>query len=395
MKLTVGLWDALRITRALRAQRVDLHCLPHGELQAPDPSPAKRWREQIIPLDSLYLQKPPCSEHPLEVLVDSEGKAPRAQFMHISSLQSCLLPNGSFLKVNEETWIPCPELLFVLMGALLPPADHLALGLELCGEFSLDATHPTGGRATFGVPQATTVTEISSFLRDSSRIHLWGMKQAKRLSALISDDAWSPMEASVAVPLSLGIEDCGYGLGPITLNKRIRNSSKFSGSRLSRVPDILFTGTHIGLNYDGAGHLPLEAVANAGINLGMNPGDGYRERELASATRAVRNKFLDDRRRDRELLASGLQVIPITSEDLYEPGGLDQVAKWTISRIEAEGSRELGLQRAALRSPALTADRQELIWSLLPGPIGDRARAKRRAQSAPDRARRSLSSCVT
>ena len=30
MKLTVGLWDALRITRALRAQRVDLHCLPHG-----------------------------------------------------------------------------------------------------------------------------------------------------------------------------------------------------------------------------------------------------------------------------------------------------------------------------------------------------------------------------
>ena len=116
MKLTVGLWDALRITRALRAQRVDLHCLPHGELQAPDPSPAKRWREQIIPLDSLYLQKPPCSEHPLEVLVDSEGKAPRAQFMHISSLQSCLLPNGSFLKVNEETWIPCPELLFVLMG---------------------------------------------------------------------------------------------------------------------------------------------------------------------------------------------------------------------------------------------------------------------------------------
>ena len=366
MKLTVGLWDALRITRALRAQRVDLHCLPHGELQAPDPSPAKRWREQIIPLDSLYLQKPPCSEHPLEVLVDSEGKAPRAQFMHISSLQSCLLPNGSFLKVNEETWIPCPELLFVLMGALLPPADHLALGLELCGEFSLDATHPTGGRATFGVPQATTVTEISSFLRDSSRIHLWGMKQAKRLSALISDDAWSPMEASVAVPLSLGIEDCGY-----------------------------FTGTHIGLNYDGAGHLPLEAVANAGINLGMNPGDGYREHELASATRAVRNKFLDDRRRDRELLASGLQVIPITSEDLYEPGGLDQVAKWTISRIEAEGSRELGLQRAALGSPALTADRQELIWSLLPGPIGDRARAKRRAQSAPDRARRSLSSCVT
>ena len=127
----------------------------------------------------------------------------------------------------------------------------------------------------------------------------------------------------------------------------------------------------------------------------MNPGDGYREHELASATRAVRNKFLDDRRRDRELLASGLQVIPITSEDLYEPGGLDQVAKWTISRIEAEGSRELGLQRAALGSPALTADRQELIWSLLPGPIGDRARAKRRAQSAPDRARRSLSSCVT
>lgn len=378
MKLTVGLSDALRITRALRAQRIDLHSFPRGELQAPDPSPAKRWSAQAIPLDSLYLQQRPCPNHPLEVLVDVENKAPRARFMHASSLRSELLPNGSFLRVSDEIWIPCPELLFVLMGSLLPPADHLAVGLELCGEFTLNAMQPMVGRTTFGVPQANTAAEIGSFLRGSSRIHLWGMKQAKRMSALLSDDAWSPMEASVTVPLALGIEDRGYGLGPITLNKRISSSLKFSGSRLSRVPDILFTGTHIGLNYDGAGHLPLEAIANAGINLGINPGDGYRERELASATRAVRDKFLDDRRRDRELLASGLQVISITSEDLYEPGGLDQVARWAIGRIEAEGSRELSLQKAALMSSTLTADRQNLIWSLLPGPVGDRARAKRR-----------------
>lgn len=59
MRLTVGLSDALRITRALRAQRVDLHSLPHGELQAPDPSPAKRWSAQAINCDALLLSEPP------------------------------------------------------------------------------------------------------------------------------------------------------------------------------------------------------------------------------------------------------------------------------------------------------------------------------------------------
>lgn len=44
----------------------------------------------------------------------------------------------------------------------------------------------------------------------------------------------------------LPVEEAGYGLGNLVLNQRIGY-----GDGGSRVPDILFAGTHVGLNYDG------------------------------------------------------------------------------------------------------------------------------------------------
>ena len=121
----------------------------------------------------------------------------------------------------------------------------------------------------------------------------------------------------------------------------------------------------------GDGKLPPEISAlvrlsGDGDDIRMNPGSRTRERELDRATRDVRHKFVDDRRRDRELIAAGLQVISVTSEDLYEPGGMDALARWAMGRIEAEGARNLLTQREALASQDLARTRQLLLWSLLP-----------------------------
>lgn len=186
------------------------------------------------------------------------------------------------------------------------------------------------------------------------------------------------METSVAAVLSAPVKSqgYGYGLGPLVHNKRFAKSSAFVGARASRIPDILFAGTHVGFNYDSSDHLPIDTVAHAGLNLGMNPGSRARERELDRATRDVRHKFVDDRRRDRELMAAGLQVISVTSEDLYEPGGMDALARWAMGRIEAEGARNLLTQREALASQDLARTRRLLLWSLLPGRRGDMARSE-------------------
>lgn len=75
-------------------------------------------------------------------------------------------------------------------------------------------------------------------------------------------------------------------------------------------------------------------------------------------------------------MAAGLQVISVTSEDLYEPGGMDALARWAMDRIEAEGARNLLAQRDALTHQDLARTRQLLPWSLLPGRRGDMARGE-------------------
>lgn len=376
MRLTVGLSDALRITRALRAQRIDLHSLPRGELQAPDPSPAKRWSAQAIDCDALLLSEPPSPGEPVDVIVSRFCKAPRTKLLHASTLRDWLLPQNSFIQVDDEIWIPRPEMLFAQMGSLLSPVEHLALALELCGSYTLDAHEPNRGASTFDIAPATSEEEIRAFLASYPQAHIWGMQQARSLAPLITDNSWSPMETSVATVLSIPVTSQGYGLGPLVLNKRFAGGSTFVGARTSRVPDILFAGTHVGFNYDSSDHLPIDTIAHAGLNLGLNPGSRARERELDKATRDARHKFVDDRRRDRELMAAGLQVISVTSEDLYEPGGMDALARWAIDRIEAEGARNLLAQRDALTHQDLARTRQLLLWSLLPGRRGDMARSE-------------------
>ena len=202
MKLTVGLSDALRITRALRARRVDLHCLPHGKLQAPDPSPAKRWSAQAVDCDALLLSEPPNPKTPVEVIVGRFDKAPRTRLLHVNTLRDWLLPQNSFIRVSNEIWIPRPEMLFAQMGSLLSPIEHLALALELCGTYTLDAREPYHGASTFGIAPATSEEEIRAFLSSYPQAHIWGMQQARSIEPLIADNSWSPMETSVAAVLS-------------------------------------------------------------------------------------------------------------------------------------------------------------------------------------------------
>ena len=134
------------------------------------------------------------------------------------------------------------------------------------------------------------------------------------------------------------------------------------GCASARVPDIVLEDCPVGFNYDGREHLDLEAIAAAAEN----------KDELGRALASLRRKYVDDRRRDRELAAQGRLVMSVVSEDLFDHGGLDVVVLEALM-----ASRRLGGPRAEdvvpeeVWAPEETRARQKLICSLLPWEGGE------------------------
>jgi len=119
--------------------------------------------------------------------------------------------------------------------------------------------------------------------------------------------------------------------------------------------------------------------------LERDPGNSDLVRELDEALGHARAAIVSDKRRDRDLMSLGLSVFSMTKEDLAEEGGLDRVMGQIIEAIERSGSRSLLVQRAVLQDLSLARARQDLIWSLMPGPVSADARKRLEERSRQDR----------
>lgn len=141
------------------------------------------------------------------------------------------------------------------------------------------------------------------------------------------------------------------------------------------MPDILIEGTHVGVNYDGSDHLDLDAIADAGVALGQNPGDGRIAGELDRAMRRVREKYVDDGRRTRELSADGYTVYPVFKEDLFQFGGLDRTMMQVMEALKLRDGWEVGEYQRILQQEFARKERHALLRFLLTGeelqPEGD------------------------
>lgn len=356
MRLAVNKLSALRILRRLRADRVSAlgrRC----DLPSPDPSPYRRWTRGRLPLDRLALPAPPSRERRLSIAVPCAEDRVQASFA-ACTVYSAGLPPRAFVDVGGGIAISSPELLFLELATIMSPPVHALLGLELCGTFSRDPLDPRNGEVTFDVRPVTTVRALGAFLDACPRGR--AVDAARRTLARIDDDCWSPMEATIAALTALPFVELGYELGAVDLNVRRPNDPTLvaMGCRESRVPDVEIRGSRVGFNYDGHAHLDLEAVVGAAAG-----GDAEPARALA---RQVRDKYLDDLRRNRELAAGGRVILPVTSEDLFAEGGLDAVMLEAALAREALDGVSADPLRSALGIRVLTTERQQLIWSMLP-----------------------------
>lgn len=349
---------ASRGKRGLRRDRIDL--------LEPDPSPGKRWTRRLLDPSSWELGVHAGAFEKIDVCVGNSAARLKSRFAS-NTIYGSSIPQRSFMRLNRSVAISRPELLFTELAPLMGLREHLQLGFELCGCFSRDASDPVGGDVIMDIPAATSVTDITRYL-DSANL-LAGTKKARHTLKLLSDNAWSPTESVIATVMALPLEEYGYGFGRCMLNPRVPTPEHLVGTtdKESRVPDIMVEGTSVGLNYDGTGHLDLDAIAQAGVGLGQDLGSSQRERELDDALRRIRAKALDDIRRNRELAADGLTVFQVYKEDVYEYGGLDKVMMQVLTALEMREGWDVSGQMELLRSSFARRERQALVYSMMPG----------------------------
>lgn len=357
MRLSLNGTSALQTVRAMRSSgwRIgasDDRC----PLVGPETDDGRRWTKMRLALPWIDGGDPPSASQPLCVAVSSAGERIQSQ----CAANTVYRFNAPFVRVpgdfagdasgaNFDIRFSSPELLFVEMGERMDPAAHLMLGFELCGTFARDPWNARGGEVAYGIEPATTAQRIRDYVECTPQRNTDGLRQAKRIAPLLVDNAWSPREALVAALAVLPLHELGYDLGPIELNGRVwrDDAAGWLSDRCSRVPDMLFAGTHVGLNYDGAPHFGGE-------------------------TSLQRARIVEDKRRDRDLMVAGYRVLPVVSEDLVEPGMLDRLMARVMDMVEEESRRGFDLQRAWLARSRVTEARQRLIWSLLPGDRGER-----------------------
>ena len=367
MALTLHALTALRVMRAIRAGTVPGSFQRRCEIPSQTPTPPHSWTRKRVVEKLAFLGEVASftEKRPLDLLVADKSARIRTKGVRCSYRMGSY-PGGAFVDLGHDVAISGPELTFVELSRIMDPAVHLLLGMELCGRFSRDALDPRNGTVTYGIEPVTTVERLRNFAQEAHWIR--GAEQALVTIDRIVENAWSPMEALIATLLALPANELGYDLWPIALNPRKELNEELA--RLSdvhsRVPDVMFRATNVGLNYDGEDHFKLRNIARTAVEADRHPEDSSYEQALEGALAEARSCIVADKRRDRDLMALGLVVFSVTKEDLEESGGFDRLIGQVIEAIEAEGVRDLSAQRRHLRNRSHAEARQELIWSLMP-----------------------------
>lgn len=162
------------------------------------------------------------------------------------------LPNGSFLEIDKSTSIVCPELLFCQLAHKLTHANLMILGLEMCGDYSLD---PNAEKGFVGnLKPITSRRKIQNFIEKLGKLNtnFKGIKRAREIASFLGDGSASPQESRLYTALSLPHRLGGYCLTNAQLNHKITLSK--TGRTICRqnvlVPDLSIRKNKIAIEYD-------------------------------------------------------------------------------------------------------------------------------------------------
>lgn len=362
MGITLSHTSALHAIRTVRAQGIDVRAMDSTTFVHPDPWVGKRWVMRAFAPEHWAWQQP-SEKDPLHVLVGSNAERVRMRAVQ-SHICRKSLATHHVLWLDDHAAVPSLPLMFLQMASMMSLPALVMLGFELCGHFTRCADDPINGKIVDGLPVTTSVEELSDFL---NQVHAYkGMEKARLALSFVADHAASAPEALLATMYSLPVEELGYGMGPVTLNQRVRIGQRDEGR--ARYPDIMFGFAPIGINYDGSDHLDLEGLEEL-VKVLVDAD----EKEKGAATKAfedklvaIREKVVDDAARNRQLAACGRLVLPAFKENLYGRGSLDAFTRDILSCARENYGVDVSEYEKALDDTYLCADRYDLLASMLP-----------------------------
>ena len=361
MGLTLSHTSALHAMRLVRSEGVDVRKMDHVALAKPTPWRGKRWTARAFAAD-IWAWQVPSEKNPLHVLVESQLQRVRSRALncHVCGWD---LPAHSVLYLDEHASVVAPELLFLQMSDMLSLQELVMLGYELCGCFSCDANNPAKGPVTDKIAPATTVEELVRFVTSAGAYRHVG--QAMNALDYIADHAVSVPEAVLATMYSLPVKELGYGMGPVTLNQRVRIGDDRDAP--SRYPDIMFEFAPVGINYDGEVHLDLAGLVSLARAAERAEGKEAEQihGELAKKRETVRAKVVDDAARNRELATRGKLVFPMTKENLYGKDNLDRFTREILQCARAFFGTDTSKYEKVLNDTSLCKERYEMLSKLL------------------------------
>lgn len=362
MGLTISHRSALDLLRAARIEAGEEGLsLASTDILPPVPDEGERWASLTISKVKHDLDLP--ERRPLDVLVPTAESRMRVPGVTNHVLRMTARGHWFLELGTSGIVVPCPELLLAQMAEVVDLPELIAIGHELCGAYTL----PPGSssRSAFtGTPAVTSEEKIRDLLKQAKGLR--GRAMLRAAIPRIRDGSASAQETCLSTMAQLATGQFGYQLGKVDLNRSVgpplgcENLTKAS----HRVPDLLIRGTRVGINYDGTVHGGLPTVVKAAMALGAEPDDAALRQALEEAVSAAWDAIASDKERDRDLMAMGYVILPVTKSDLESIDGLDLVMRQVISPIEDTTGRDMSLQRRALDDEELKEGRRLLLGRL-------------------------------
>ena len=198
-------------------------------------------------------------ERPLDLLFFRDCTKSRSKQVrsHTTARQ---LPPGSLVRLSEHVLIASPELVFAQIAEDRSFEQLIMAGCELCGCYRVLGEDGTPLPLPEERPRLTRAADIAETLQ---QLRLGPRTKSARASRHIFDNARSPMEAKVALLLSLPPRLGGFGLPRPVLNPDIHPGPRALAlyPRTPCHPDLYWPAIRLDVEYDGADTHTAEAHA--------------------------------------------------------------------------------------------------------------------------------------
>ncbi|MDR2956790.1 MAG: hypothetical protein LBU61_01225 [Coriobacteriales bacterium] len=226
---------------------------------------------------------------PIQVVVNG-AEARRKPKSIRCRVNSRILPEGSFINVSDKIVVSSPELCFLQLARDLSLVKLIELGFEFCGTYSMyDANDPIKNQVDQGFytrSKLTTTKKLRAYVDQASAFH--SCRKAAYAIDFITDDSASPMETILVMLLTLPYRIGGYKIKMPELNKRVvpkKTAQPGAGNAYYKC-DLYWPDAGLAVEYDSDQyHSQVERIAS-------------------------------DSRRRNSLLATGVDVVTVTNEQI-------------------------------------------------------------------------------